>query len=74
MANRDLAASYRRAIQAFNSNDLATTVELVAPDIVYTFHGQNPVAGEYHGIDAVEAFTAVGYLWSDGKRRQTSSE
>src|SRR6266566_1762319 len=51
MPDHDLVATYRRAIQAFNSNDLETVLEVVAPDVVYTFHGKNLVAGEYHGID-----------------------
>ena len=67
MANRDLVASYRRAIQAFNTNDLATTMEIVAPDIVYTFHGHNPVAGEYHGIDGFREVLERAKAATNGK-------
>jgi ketosteroid isomerase-like protein len=39
----------RRAIQAFNDNDLALASELVSDDVVYTFHGDHPAAGVYRG-------------------------
>lgn len=45
----DLIERYMRAIKAFNDNDLKTTAELVAEDVVYTFHGDHPAAGVYRG-------------------------
>jgi ketosteroid isomerase-like protein len=47
----NLVERYTRAIKAFNDNDLETTAELVAEDVVYTFHGDHPAAGQYHGHD-----------------------
>ena len=37
-------ARYRRVIQAFNTNDLATVMELVHPDMVYRVAGRSPIA------------------------------
>jgi ketosteroid isomerase-like protein len=48
---QDLIERYTQAIKAFNDNDIETTAELVAEDVVYTFHGDHPAAGEYHGYD-----------------------
>jgi ketosteroid isomerase-like protein len=53
MPDLDLVATCRRAMQAFNSNGVAVLTETLASDIVYTFQGQSPVAGEYCGIDAI---------------------
>jgi ketosteroid isomerase-like protein len=47
----DLVDNYRRARRAFNDNDLDAVERLVAPNVVYTFHGEHLAAGEYHGID-----------------------
>ena len=51
MSDPDLVASYLRAVEAFNDGDLATFMELVAPDVVYIAHGQNLISGVYHGIE-----------------------
>lgn len=45
----NLVELYKRAIEAFNGNDLETTAELVADNVVYTFHGDHPAAGRYDG-------------------------
>lgn len=46
---QNLVDRYMRAIKAFNENDLETAAELVAEDVVYTFHGDHPAAGDYRG-------------------------
>ena len=45
-------ARYRRLIDAFNSNDLKSVRELLAPDVVYTIPGRSKLAGQTCGVDA----------------------
>jgi len=44
-------ATYLRAIDAFNRDDLAAVAEDVRPDVVYRIPGHSAVAGEFRGID-----------------------
>lgn len=42
---------YHRILDGFNSGELAAALDVASRDLVYTYHGDNPVSGEYHGID-----------------------
>ncbi len=37
-------------MQALDDDDLESVVALVAPDVLYVFHGHNSLSGEYRGI------------------------
>jgi len=41
---------YRRMMAAFNTGDLSTIGELVAPDVDYVVPGRSPLAGHTHDI------------------------
>jgi len=47
----NLLELYMRTIKAFNENDLDAAQQIVSSDVVYTFHGDHPAAGEYRGLD-----------------------
>lgn len=44
---------YRRAMQAFEEDDLDTVAKLVSSDVLYVVHGHNSLSGEYRGIAGV---------------------
>lgn len=66
MGGPDLVDVYRRAIRAFNENDLEGVAQLVAPDVVYTFHGRHAASGIYRGIDGFREVVARAKQLTDG--------
>jgi len=56
MTEHPNAALIRTGYQAFNTGDLATLTELFAEDVVEHQPGQNLLAGDYKGRDAVFGF------------------
>jgi uncharacterized protein len=56
MTEHPNAALIRKGYQAFNTADLDTLTELFADDVVEHQPGQNLMAGDYKGRDAVLGF------------------
>jgi hypothetical protein len=62
-ANEDLV---RQGYKAFGEGDMDTLRALFAPDAVHVATGNNPVAGEYQGIDAILGYYGKLFELSDG--------
>ena len=53
---RTIAAVVRQLTAALATRDAATISSLLSDDIVYHFPGDNPLAGTFHGREAVMGF------------------
>jgi ketosteroid isomerase-like protein len=53
MSNDDKIERMRRGYEAFGKADLDGIRDLLAPDVVWHFGGDNPLTGDYKGIDEV---------------------
>jgi uncharacterized protein (TIGR02246 family) len=62
-ANEDLV---RQGYKAFGEGDMETLRSLFAPDAVHVAPGNNPVAGEFKGIDAILGYYGKLFELSDG--------
>lgn len=60
---------YRRMMAAFNSGDLSTIAELVAPDVDYVVPGKSPLAGHTHDIAGLIEMLRRGKDLSGGTLR-----
>ena len=47
------AAAYRRTADAFRAGDMGALGDLIDDDVVWHVPGNNPLAGEIHGRDAL---------------------
>jgi uncharacterized protein len=56
----------RQGYKAFGEGDMDTLRSLFAPDAVHSAPGNNPIAGEYKGIDAILAYYGKLFELSDG--------
>jgi ketosteroid isomerase-like protein len=56
----------RQGYKAFGEGDMDTLRSLFAPDAVHSATGNNPIAGEYKGIDDVLAYYGKLFERSDG--------
>lgn len=59
--NNEKIELMRRGYEAFGNGDLDTLRELFSPDIVWHTGGNNPLSGDYKGID--EVFGYFGRLF-----------
>ena len=62
-ANEDLV---RQGYKAFGEGDMDTLRSLFAPDAVHVAPGNNPLAGEYKGVDAIFGYYGKLFELSDG--------
>jgi len=62
-ANEDLV---RQGYQAFGEGDMETLRSLFAADAVHVATGNNPLSGEYNGIDAILGYYGKLFEQSDG--------
>jgi ketosteroid isomerase-like protein len=62
-ANEDLV---RQGYKAFGEGDMDTLRSLFAPDAVHVATGNNPLAGEYKGADAILGYYGKLFELSDG--------
>jgi uncharacterized protein len=62
-ANEDLV---RQGYKAFGEGDMDTLRSLFAPDAVHVAPGNNPLAGEYKGVDAILDYYGKLFELSDG--------
>ena len=53
MQREDHVSVIRSLLAAFATNDRALMDKAVTPDLVYHVPGHSPLAGDYHGLDAV---------------------
>ena len=53
MAEQPNQILVRRGFEAFNSGDIDTLVEIIADDAVQTMAGENIIAGEHKGREAI---------------------
>ncbi|MGH9086449.1 MAG: nuclear transport factor 2 family protein [Acidimicrobiales bacterium] len=56
----------RQGYKAFGEGDMDTLRSLFAPDVIHSATGNNPLAGEYKGIDDVLAYYGQLFERSDG--------
>jgi ketosteroid isomerase-like protein len=56
----------RRGYQAFGEGDMETLRSLYAPDAVHVATGNNPLSGEYEGVDAILGYYGKLFELSDG--------
>jgi uncharacterized protein len=56
----------RQGYKAFGEGDMHTLRSLFAPDAVHSARGNNPLAGEYKGIDDILAYYGKLFEFSDG--------
>ena len=56
----------RQGYKAFGEGDMDTLRSLFAPDVVHSAPGNNPVAGEYKGVDDVLGYYGKLFERSDG--------
>ncbi|MGI8795943.1 MAG: nuclear transport factor 2 family protein [Acidimicrobiia bacterium] len=61
--NEDLV---RKGYDAFGKGDMDTLRSLFAPDAVHNATGNNPLSGEYKGVDDILAFYGKLFELSDG--------
>src|SRR5436190_15930176 len=61
--NEDLV---RQGYKAFGEGDLDTLKSLFAPDAVHSAAGNNPLSGDYKGIDEVLGYYGKLFELSDG--------
>lgn len=62
-ANEDLV---RQGYKAFGEGDMDTLRSMFAPDAVHVATGNNPLAGEYKGVDAILGYYGKLFELSDG--------
>jgi ketosteroid isomerase-like protein len=62
-ANEDLV---RQGYKAFGEGDMDTLRSMFAPDAVHVAPGNNPLAGEYKGVDAILGHYGDLFELSDG--------
>ncbi len=62
-ANEDLV---RQGYKAFGEGDMDTLRSLFAPDAVHVATGNNPLSGEYKGVDAILGYYGKLFELSDG--------
>ena len=62
-ANEDLV---RQGYKAFGEGDMETLRSLFAPDAVHVATGNNPLSGEYEGVDAILGYYGKLFELSDG--------
>jgi len=62
-ANEDLV---RQGYKAFGEGDMDTLRSLFAPDAVHVATGNNSLAGEYKGVDAILGYYGKLFELSDG--------
>ena len=62
-SNEDLV---RQGYKAFGEGDMETLRSLYAPDAVHVATGNNPLSGEYKGIDAILGYYGKLFELSDG--------
>ena len=62
-ANEDLV---RKGYKAFGEGDMETLASLYAPDAVHVATGNNPLSGEYQGVDAILGYYGKLFELSDG--------
>jgi ketosteroid isomerase-like protein len=53
MAEHPNATLVRRGFAAFSAGDIATLTEVIAHDAVQVLPGNNPMSGEYKGLEAI---------------------
>ncbi len=53
MDTNEIAELVRRGYEAFNRADIATLSEIIDEEATWTTPGRSPIAGAYHGRDAV---------------------
>jgi ketosteroid isomerase-like protein len=56
----------RQGYKAFGEGDMDTLRALFAPDAVHSARGNNPLTGEYKGIDNILAYYGKLFEFSDG--------
>ena len=56
----------RQGYEAFGEGDMDTLRSLFAPDVIHSATGNNPLAGEYKGVDDVLAYYGQLFERSDG--------
>ena len=61
--NEDLV---RQGYKAFGEGDMDTLRSLFAPDAVHVATGNNPLSGEYQGVDAILGYFGKLFELSDG--------
>lgn len=61
--NEDLV---RKGYDAFGKGDMDTLRSLFAPDAVHNATGNNPLSGEYKGVDDILAYYGKLFELSDG--------
>jgi ketosteroid isomerase-like protein len=61
--NEDLV---RKGYKAFGEGDMDTLRSLYAPDAVHKATGNNPLSGEYKGVDDILAYYGKLFELSDG--------
>src|SRR5436305_7066386 len=59
----------RQAYKAFGEGDMDTLRSLFAPDAVHSARGNNPIAGDYKGVDDILGFYGKLFELSDGTFR-----
>jgi ketosteroid isomerase-like protein len=65
-ANEDLV---RQGYKAFGEGDMDTLRSLFAPDAVHVATGNNPLSGEYKGVDDILGYYGKLFELSDGTFR-----
>jgi uncharacterized protein len=56
----------RQGYKAFGEGDMDTLRSLFAPDAVHTAPGNNPLSGEYNGVDDILAYYGTLFERSNG--------
>jgi ketosteroid isomerase-like protein len=56
----------RQGYQAFGAGDMDTLRSLFAPDAVHSATGNNPLSGEYRGVDEILGYYGQLFERSDG--------
>jgi ketosteroid isomerase-like protein len=56
----------RKGYKAFGEGDMDTLGSLYAPDAVHSATGNNPISGEYSGVDDILAYYGKLFERSDG--------
>jgi len=59
----------RQGYKAFGEGDMDTLRSLFAPDAVHSARGNNPIAGDYKGVDDILGFYGKLFELSDGTFR-----
>jgi len=56
----------RQAYKAFGEGDMDTLRSLFAPDAVHSATGNNPISGDYNGVDEILGYYGKLFERSDG--------